>query len=56
MTVRSALRSGVLSPARGVPSSIPRPEYAWKPTVNEGSEPWVQTAEVIETLRKVATT
>ncbi|HEX9174610.1 MAG TPA: M24 family metallopeptidase, partial [Mycobacterium sp.] len=51
MPVRSALRSGVLSPQRAVPSSIPRPEYAWKPTVHEGSEPWVQTPEMIENMR-----
>ncbi len=51
MTVRSALRSGVQTPTRAVPSSIPRPEYAWKPTAKEGDEPWVQTPEVIENMR-----
>jgi methionyl aminopeptidase len=51
MTVRSALRSGVLSPTRAVPSSIPRPEYVGKQTAAEGTEPWVQTPEVIETMR-----
>src|ERR1700757_1116596 len=51
MTVRSALRSGVLSPMRAVPSSIPRPEYVGKRTAEEGSEPWIQTPEVIENMR-----
>ncbi len=51
MTVRSALRSGVLSPTRAVPSSIPRPEYVGKQTAAEGTEPWVQTPEVIENMR-----
>ena len=41
----------MLSPTRAVPSSIPRPEYAWQPTANEGDEPWVQTSEVIEKMR-----
>lgn len=34
-----------------MPDSIERPEYVWKPTVNEGHEPWVQTAETIEKMR-----
>ena len=51
MPVRTALRPGVLSPTLPVPKSIARPEYAWKPTVQEGSEPWVQTPEVIEKMR-----
>jgi methionyl aminopeptidase len=51
MTVRSALRAGVLSPTRPVPRSIPRPEYVGKPTAREGHEPWVQTPEVIEKMR-----
>src|SRR5271165_763299 len=51
MTVRSALRAGVLSPTRPVPKSIPRPEYVGKPTAREGHEPWVQTPEVIEKMR-----
>src|SRR6201997_2322235 len=51
MTVRSALRSGVLSPSRRVPSSIPRPEYVGKRTAAEGNEPWVQNSEVIERMR-----
>ncbi len=51
MPVRTALRSGDLSPTLPVPKSIARPEYAWKPTVQEGTEPWVQTPEVIEKMR-----
>ena len=48
MPVRTALRPGVVSPTLPVPRSIAPPEYVWKPTVKEGSEPWVQTPEVIE--------
>jgi methionyl aminopeptidase len=51
MPVRTALRPGVLSSTLPVPRSIVPPEYAWKPTVNEGGEPWVQTPEVIEKMR-----
>ncbi|MFZ2178349.1 MAG: type I methionyl aminopeptidase [Rhodococcus sp. (in: high G+C Gram-positive bacteria)] len=51
MSVRTALRPGTLSPVLDVPVSIERPEYAWKPTVNEGREPWVQTPETIEAMR-----
>jgi methionyl aminopeptidase len=36
---------------RAVPPSIPRPEYVGKSTADEGSEPWVQTPEVIENMR-----
>ncbi|WP_328857737.1 type I methionyl aminopeptidase [Williamsia herbipolensis] len=51
MSVRTALQPGVVSPTLPVPPSIPRPEYAWRPTVNEGHEPWVQTPETIEKMR-----
>ncbi|MFT4396320.1 type I methionyl aminopeptidase [Gordonia lacunae] len=51
MPVRSALTPGIVSPIRSVPDSIERPEYVWKPTVDEGHEPWVQTAETIEKMR-----
>ena len=44
MSVRTQLRPGTVSPTLAVPAKIERPEYAWKPTVNEGNEPWVQTA------------
>lgn len=51
MPARTALSPGELSPTLPVPVRIPRPEYAWKSSVREGSEPWVQTPEVIEKMR-----
>ena len=51
MTVRTPLTPGVVSPTRAVPSKIAQPEYVWKPTANEGNEPWVQTPETIEKVR-----
>src|SRR6202012_4320173 len=51
MPVRSALSAGVVSPTLPGPKSIPRPEYVGKPTAREGTEPWVQTPEVIEKMR-----
>ena len=51
MSVRTALRPGEVSPTLPVPKSIPRPEYVGRPTAREGSEPWVQTPEVIEKMR-----
>ncbi|MBD0021002.1 MULTISPECIES: type I methionyl aminopeptidase [Gordonia] len=51
MTVRAALTPGTVSPTLPVPDSIERPEYAWKPSANEGHEPWVQTPETIEKMR-----
>src|SRR5919201_1846585 len=51
MPVRTALRPGVVSPMLPVPKSIERPEYVGKDTAREGSEPWVQTPEVIEKMR-----
>jgi methionyl aminopeptidase len=51
MPVRSPLRAGVVSPTLAVPKSIERPEYVGRSTVAEGSEPWVQTPEVIEKMR-----
>ncbi|WP_433733024.1 type I methionyl aminopeptidase [Nocardia sp. CA-129566] len=48
---RQPLVPGTLSSTREVPRSIERPEYAWKKTVNEGHEPWVQTTETIEKMR-----
>ena len=51
MPVRAALTPGEISPTLSVPSFIPRPEYVWKSTVNEGHEPWVQTPETIEKMR-----
>ncbi|MFF0814227.1 type I methionyl aminopeptidase [Rhodococcus sp. NPDC003318] len=51
MSVRAALVPGTVSPTLAVPAKIERPEYAWKPTVKEGNEPWVQTPETIEKMR-----
>src|SRR6202034_1218873 len=51
MPVRTALSPGVLSPTLPVPTRTPRPEYVGKPTAREGTEPWVQTPEVIEKMR-----
>lgn len=34
-----------------MPNWIARPEYVGKPAAQEGSEPWVQTPEVIEKMR-----
>src|SRR5258705_2299342 len=51
MPVRTALSPGVLSATLPVPRTIAPPEYAWKSTVNEGSESWVQAPEVIEKMR-----
>src|ERR1700754_3945166 len=51
MPVRSALSPGELSPTLPVPKWIERPEYVGKSTAREGSEPWVQTPEVIEKMR-----
>ncbi|MEV0765887.1 type I methionyl aminopeptidase [Nocardia sp. NPDC050435] len=48
---RKPLVPGTQSPIREVPRAIERPEYAWKKTVNEGHEPWVQTPETIEKMR-----
>lgn len=50
---RQPLVPGTQSPIREVPRAIERPEYAWKKTVNEGHEPWVQTPETIEKMRVV---
>ncbi|MBY6540918.1 type I methionyl aminopeptidase [Rhodococcus sp. BP-349] len=51
MSVRTVLEPGTVSPVLDVPKSIERPEYAWKKTVREGHEPWVQTPETIEKMR-----
>src|ERR1700739_4639188 len=51
MPARTALSPGVLSPTLSVPGRIPRPEYVGKPPPREGSDPWVQTPEVIEKMR-----
>ncbi|QRY63837.1 type I methionyl aminopeptidase [Gordonia sp. PDNC005] len=51
MTVRAPLTPGVVAPVLSVPDAIERPEYVWKDTVAEGSEPWVQTPETIAKMR-----
>ncbi|WP_137725106.1 type I methionyl aminopeptidase [Prescottella subtropica] len=51
MSVRTALVPGTVSPTLAVPKDIERPEYVWKATAREGSEPWVQTPETIEKMR-----
>jgi methionyl aminopeptidase len=51
MPVRSPLSAGVVSPTLPVPKSIERPEYVGRTDAAEGSEPWVQTPEVIEKMR-----
>ncbi len=47
----TVLTSGVLSPRRAVPSSIPRPEYVDKPTPAAHVGGDVQTPETIEKIR-----
>jgi len=51
MPTRTVLSPGVVSPTLPVPGRISRPEYVGKPTAREGTEPWVQTPEVIEKMR-----
>lgn len=48
---KGSLKPGKPTPIREVPDHIVRPEYAWKKTVREGNEPWVQTPETIENVR-----
>lgn len=55
-STRKPLVPGEPTPIRTVPESIPRPEYAWRDTVNEANgEPWVQTPEIIEAMRESCT-
>ncbi|MEV6243643.1 type I methionyl aminopeptidase [Lentzea sp. NPDC051838] len=51
MAVRAPLQPGVQSPRRQVPSRITRPEYVDKPAPQRGTDPWVQTPEIIEAMR-----
>ncbi len=51
MARRAPLTPADPTPVREVPRSIARPEYAWKPTAREGSEPWVQDEATIEAMR-----
>ena len=55
-STRPPLVPGEPTPIRTVPETIPRPEYAWRDTVNEANgEAWVQPAEVIEAMRESCT-
>src|SRR2546430_3157116 len=51
MPVRAALKPGVQSPRRLVPSSIARPEYVDKPAPARNTDPDVQPPEIIEAMR-----
>ncbi|QDZ42815.1 type I methionyl aminopeptidase [Corynebacterium sp. sy039] len=52
---RAPLRPGTPTPIRSVPQDIIRPEYVWKDTVQEAmGEPYVQTPEVIDALRRTS--
>lgn len=51
MARRAPLTPSEPTPIREVPRGIERPEYAWKSTVAEGEEPWVQDAGTIEAMR-----
>lgn len=55
MARRAPLTPSEPTEIREVPKSIERPEYAWKSTVAEGQEPWVQDAETIEAMRTAST-
>jgi methionyl aminopeptidase len=51
MSSQSLLVPGILSPARTVPPSIPRPEYVGKDAPSPYTGPEVQDAETIERMR-----
>ncbi len=51
MATRTLLSPGTVTPTRPVPAHVPRPEYVGKKTPERSTEPWVQTAEVIEAMR-----
>ena len=54
-TLRAPLVPGEPTPIRKVPAHIERPEYVWKDEVQEAiGEPYVQTPEVIEAMRKTS--
>ncbi|GEL17808.1 type I methionyl aminopeptidase [Pseudonocardia asaccharolytica] len=52
MPVRSLLTPGTQSPPRAVPAHIPRPEYVGKDAPSLSTDPWVQTPEIIEAMRR----
>ena len=49
--LRTALKPGRQTPIRSVPASIPRPEYVGRDRPAPSTDPWVQTAEIIEKMR-----
>ena len=52
---RSVLEPGTIGPLRQVPSSIARPEYAFKDEAkSDNCGPYVQTPEVIERVRRAS--
>lgn len=54
-TTRAPLVPGKETPIREVPQHIERPEYVWKPEVQENiGEPWIQTPETIEAMREAS--
>jgi methionyl aminopeptidase len=55
MPARTLLTPGTISPPRPVPAYIPRPEYVGKEVPARSTEPWVQSAEVIEAMRVAGT-
>lgn len=52
MSVRSLLVPGTPTPVRTVPADIPRPEYVGKRSPARSTEPWVQSPETIELMRR----
>ncbi|WP_431033063.1 type I methionyl aminopeptidase [Streptomyces sp. P6-2-1] len=51
MSGQSFVVSGKISPPRGVPKDIPRPEYVGKPAPTPYTGPEVQDAETVERMR-----
>ncbi|MYR30348.1 MULTISPECIES: type I methionyl aminopeptidase [unclassified Streptomyces] len=51
MSGQSFVVSGKISPLRGVPKDIPRPEYVGKPAPTPYTGPEVQDAETVEKMR-----
>src|SRR6478609_9971496 len=49
--LRTALKPGRQTPIRTVPASIPRPEYVGRDRPAPSTDPWVQSAEIIEKMR-----
>jgi methionyl aminopeptidase len=49
--LRTALKPGRQTPIRTVPASIPRPEYVGRDRPAPSTDPWVQSAEIIERMR-----